>query len=89
MSAHVSGDLAFELVDAASELADATHELGADTHARGLLQRSQPPRDALKGAGAVDLAAGDAGLKLGAQIDEVPAQSVDDAGALGDEGSVR
>ncbi len=43
MSAHVSGDLAFELVDAASELADATHELGADTHARGLLQRSQPP----------------------------------------------
>jgi len=86
MSAYVSGDLAFELVDPASELAHAPHKLNGDAHACGLLEGAEPTSDALECACAVDVAAGgDAGLKLGAQIDEVPAQPVDDAGALGDE----
>ncbi len=84
MSAHVSGELAFQLVDTAGELADATHELGGDAHARAVLKRAEPTSDAFQTACSVNVAGWDAGLKLGAQIDEVPAQPVDDARALGD-----
>ncbi len=79
------GDLAFELVEATSELADATHELGGDAHARGPFERSQPPRDAFQRARTINVAGGDAGLKFGQHVEQMPAQAVDDPGALGDE----
>jgi hypothetical protein len=63
MATHVSGDLAFKLVDTASELADATHEFAGDAHARGPLEGAEPTRDALQRAYSVDVAGWDAGLK--------------------------
>jgi hypothetical protein len=83
VDAHHGGQLALELVDATGQLANAPHQLGGDAHARGAVERSQPPRNALECARSVQVAGRDTGLKIGTEIDQVPAQAVDDAGALG------
>lgn len=84
VAAHLRGQLALELVDAARELSNPTHQLAGHAHPRGSLEGTQPPRDALECARSVQLTGGDAGLKFRAEIDEVPAQAVDDPRALRD-----
>ena len=85
MDADQRGQLSFELVDAAGQFSDATHELDRDAHPRGAFNRAQPPRDALERARSVEVPRRDGSLKVGTEVDQVPAQAVDDACALGHE----
>jgi hypothetical protein len=85
MDAHQGGQLALELIDAPGELADATNEFARDARPRRFTKRSQAPRDSLKRSRSVEMAGGDRGLQLWAQIDKVPTKAVDNPRALGHE----
>ena len=85
MGAHEVAQLALERLGFPCEHRDALDLLASDTDPRGLWQRPEPAGDALQLAGVVELARVDLGLELGVEDDEVPAQPVDQPGALGDE----
>src|SRR4051812_20465405 len=72
-------------VGVAGELTDAGDEFARDAHAGAGGAATQPARDAVQLRGPVQRALGQGGLEVGAEVDEVPAQAVLRAGALGDE----
>jgi hypothetical protein len=76
-------EFALQGVDGASEFADASQLVAGDEEVDVLLGAAEAAGDALLPAGAGQDALGD--LELGPEVVQVPAQVVDQRGALGDE----
>jgi hypothetical protein len=79
------GDRCFELALSSHVLSDAAQLVARDPDSRGLRQLRQSPGDALDPALAVQRPGRELGLQVGVKLDQVPAQPVLMAGALGDE----
>ena len=83
---HERAQFGFERVDLAGQLTDAGDELARDAHAHaGAAASAELMGDAVELARAVQRALGQAGLKLGTELDQMPAQPVLRACALGHE----
>jgi hypothetical protein len=77
--------LALQRALGAGELADAPQLVARDPHARAVLHALKAPRDARQPARAVQRASRQRGLEVRVELDQVPAQPVLMARALGDE----
>jgi hypothetical protein len=85
MGANEVAQLALERLGFPCERGDALDLLASDTDPGGLWQRPEPAGDALQLAGVVELARWNLRLELRVEHHEVPAQPVDQPGALGNE----
>jgi hypothetical protein len=77
------GKLLLEVIDRAREIADAVELIARNTDARGLLGSGQAPGEALRPTLTRERAQRD--LQLGPEVVQLPAQIVDQCGALLDE----